>query len=223
MHWWRWILGHFIFSSTEVMEVLKEKSLLSNISIQSRYCNDHRYCSRCDDGWQHCVRSTGVLSPSIWSKMLVIPSSRGCPNFRCCRSGNSSSAGKVGVTTLGYFALTSALAVALAPVMGEVFEPGRGIDVSGVEGMFSSEYAAKGRLPTFWATITGMIPTNVFQSLNEANAFCKFSFSVFFGIAISKQQREAWPIINSVNAIVDAMVLDDQQSYDHLHHLAYSA
>ena len=74
--------------------------------------------------------------------------------------------------------------------MGEVFQPGMGIDVSGVEGMFSAEYASKGELPTFWATITGMIPTNVFQSLNEANILQILVFCMFFGIAISKQAKE---------------------------------
>ncbi|WP_261919237.1 dicarboxylate/amino acid:cation symporter, partial [Vibrio aestuarianus] len=121
--------------------------------------------------------------------------------------GSSTNAGKVGLSTLAFFGLTSALAVALALVMGEVFEPGRGIDVSGVEGMFSVEYASKGELPSFWATITGMIPTNVFQSLNEANILQILVFCLFFGIALSKQSKEKRePIINGVNTIVDSMV-----------------
>ncbi len=52
------------------MEVLKEKSLLSNIGIQVVIiANDHRYCSRCDDGWQrNYVRST---APSPSSNLIV--------------------------------------------------------------------------------------------------------------------------------------------------------
>ncbi|MDN3684567.1 dicarboxylate/amino acid:cation symporter [Vibrio sinaloensis] len=140
-------------------------------------------------------------------KMLVIPLVAVALISGAAGLGNSQSAGKVGIVTLGYFGLTSALAVALALFMGEVFQPGMGIDVSGVEGMFSAEYASKGELPTFWATITGMIPTNVFQSLNEANILQILVFCMFFGIAISKQAKEKRePIINGVNAIVDAMV-----------------
>ena len=127
-------------------------------------------------------------------KMLVIPLVAVALISGAAGLDNSSNAGKVGVATLGYFGLTSALAVALALFMGEVFEPGLGIDVSGVEGMFSSEYAAKGELPTFWATVTGMIPTNVFQSLNEANILQILVFCLFFGIALSKQAK--------VNALV---------------------
>ncbi|PWI34055.1 dicarboxylate/amino acid:cation symporter [Vibrio albus] len=140
-------------------------------------------------------------------KMLVIPLVAVALISGAAGLGDSQSAGKVGVTTLGFFALTSALAVALALVMGEVFQPGIGIDVSGIENMFSSEYASKGELPTFWATITGMIPTNVFQSLNEANILQILVFCLFFGIAVSKLEKERrTPLIQGVNAIVDAMV-----------------
>ncbi len=140
-------------------------------------------------------------------KMLVIPLVAVALISGSAGLGNSHAAGKVGAVTLGYFGLTSALAVALAIVMGVVFQPGIGIDLSSVEGMFSSEYAAKGELPTFWATVTGMIPTNVFQSLNEANILQILVFCLFFGIALSRQDKERrTPIINGVNTIVDSMV-----------------
>ncbi|EKN4567784.1 dicarboxylate/amino acid:cation symporter [Vibrio parahaemolyticus] len=140
-------------------------------------------------------------------KMLVIPLVAVAIISGAAGLGNSSNAGKVGLTTLGFFGLTSALAVALALFLGEVFTPGLGIDVSGVEGMFSAEYASKGDLPSFWATITGMIPTNVFQSLNEANILQILVFCMFFGIALSKQKKERKePILNAVNTIVDSMV-----------------
>ncbi|MFS1489475.1 dicarboxylate/amino acid:cation symporter [Vibrio splendidus] len=199
--------GIFIFSSTEVMEVLKEKSLLRNIGIQVVIAMIIGTVVGAMMGDSATMFAPlGAIFINL-IKMLVIPLVAVALISGAAGLGNSSSAGKVGVTTLGYFALTSALAVALALVMGEVFEPGRGIDVSGVEGMFSSEYAAKGELPTFWATITGMIPTNVFQSLNEANILQILVFCLFFGIAISKQAKEKRdPIINGVNAIVDAMV-----------------
>lgn len=140
-------------------------------------------------------------------KMLVIPLVAVALISGAAGLGNSHSAGKVGFVTLGYFAVTSALAVVLALVMGEVFQPGMGIDVSGVEGMFSAEYASKGELPTFWATVIGMIPTNVFQSLNDANILQILVFCLFLGIAISKQSPEKRdPVINGVNTIVDSMV-----------------
>ncbi|EJA7358434.1 MULTISPECIES: dicarboxylate/amino acid:cation symporter [Vibrio] len=189
------------------MEVLKEKSLLNNIGVQVVIAMIVGTAVGAMMGHDATVFAPlGAIFINL-IKMLVIPLVAVALISGAAGLGNSQSAGKVGIVTLGYFGLTSALAVALALFMGEVFQPGMGIDVSGVEGMFSAEYASKGELPTFWATITGMIPTNVFQSLNEANILQILVFCMFFGIAISKQAKERRePIINGVNCIVDAMV-----------------
>ena len=91
--------------------------------------------------------------------------------------------------------------------MGEIFKPGVGVDMKGVESLFSNVYADKGELPGFWATIEGMIPTNVFQSLTEANILQILVFCLFFGIALSKLEKaRREPLLNGINAIVDAMV-----------------
>ncbi|MGD8111061.1 dicarboxylate/amino acid:cation symporter [Vibrio sp. TRT 17S01] len=189
------------------MEVLKEKSLLNNIGVQVVIAMIAGTAVGALMGHSATIFAPlGAIFINL-IKMLVIPLVAVALISGAAGLGNSQSAGKVGVITLGYFGLTSALAVALALFMGEVFKPGIGIDLSGVEGMFSAEYASKGELPSFWATITGMIPTNVFQSLNEANILQILVFCMFFGIAISKQAKEKRePIINGVNCIVDAMV-----------------
>ncbi|ELB2150234.1 dicarboxylate/amino acid:cation symporter [Vibrio parahaemolyticus] len=189
------------------MEVLKQKSLLNNIGVQVVIAMIVGTAVGALMGHDATVFAPlGAIFINL-IKMLVIPLVAVALISGAAGLGNNQSAGKVGLVTLGYFGLTSALAVALALFMGEVFQPGMGIDVSGVEGMFSAEYASKGELPTFWATITGMIPTNVFQSLNEANILQILVFCMFFGIAISKQSKERRePIINGVNCIVDAMV-----------------
>lgn len=140
-------------------------------------------------------------------KMLVIPLVAVAIISGAASLGNSHAAGKIGITTLAFFGITSALAVALALVMGVVFQPGIGVDLSGVAGMFANTYADKGTLPSFWATILGMIPTNIFNSLNEANILQILIFCLFFGIALSKLKLERrQPLINGINAIVDAMV-----------------
>ncbi|PTB34012.1 dicarboxylate/amino acid:cation symporter [Photobacterium phosphoreum] len=140
-------------------------------------------------------------------KMLVIPLVAVAIISGAASLGSSHAAGKIGVTTLAFFGITSALAVTLALMMGIVFKPGVGVDLSGVAGMFANTYADKGSLPTFWATILGMIPTNIFHSLNEANILQILVFCLFFGIALSKLELERrQPLINGINAIVDAMV-----------------
>jgi Na+/H+-dicarboxylate symporter len=187
--------------------VLKEKGLLGNIGVQVVIAMIVGTIVGAMMG-----HSASMFAPlgSIFIhliKMLVIPLVAVAIISGAAGLGSSHSAGKVGLTTLGFFAFTSAVAVALALVMGEVFQPGVGIDLTGVEGMFSNAYAEQGDLPSFWATLLGMIPTNVFQSLNEANILQILVFCLFFGVAVSKLEKERRdPLINGVNAIVDAMV-----------------
>ncbi|GMQ46904.1 dicarboxylate/amino acid:cation symporter [Vibrio sp. 10N] len=187
--------------------MLKKKLMLNNIGIQvviAMILGTFVGASMGDSASMFAPLGTIFIN---LIKMLVIPLVAVALISGAAGLGNSSNAGKVGVTTLAYFGLTSALAVALALIMGEVFQPGMNIDTAGIEGMFSSEYASKGELPTFWATVTGMIPTNVFQSLNEANILQILVFCLFFGIGLSKlEATRRDPLLNGVNAIVDVMV-----------------
>jgi Na+/H+-dicarboxylate symporter len=199
--------GNLKLISTGVKEVLKEKMMLNNIGVQVVIAMILGTAIGATMGDAASVFAPlGTIFINL-IKMLVIPLVAVALISGAAGLGNSSNAGKVGVTTLAYFGLTSALAVALALIMGELFQPGVNIDTAGIEGMFSSEYASKGELPTFWATITGMIPTNVFQSLNEANILQILVFCLFFGIGLSKlESTRREPLLNGVNAIVDVMV-----------------
>ncbi|USD38341.1 dicarboxylate/amino acid:cation symporter [Ferrimonas sp. SCSIO 43195] len=140
-------------------------------------------------------------------KMLVIPLVAVAIISGAAGLGNSHAAGRVGLTTLGFFGLTSAVAVALALAMGEIFQPGIGIDFSSVSAMYEGNLAAKGELPTFWATMVGMIPTNVFSSLNDGNILQILVFCLFFGIGLSKvEAARSQPLIDGINTVVDAFV-----------------
>ncbi|WP_037028252.1 dicarboxylate/amino acid:cation symporter [Psychromonas aquimarina] len=140
-------------------------------------------------------------------KMLVIPLVAVAIITGAANLGDSPAAGKIGLTTFGFFMLTSAIAVALAIFMGEMFTPGVGVDLSSMQGIFSNEYADKGNVPGFFETVLGMIPTNVFQSLNNANILQILVFCLFLGIALSKvEKKRSEPLMNILNGLVDAFV-----------------
>lgn len=143
-------------------------------------------------------------------KMLVIPLVAVAILSGAANLGASPAAGKIGVTTLAFFLGTSALAVLLALVMGQIFKPGIGVEfgsMASMASMFSGDYSDKGALPDAVATLLGMIPTNVFQSLNEANILQILVFCMFLGIALAKQPRErAKPLVDGLNTLVDAFV-----------------
>lgn len=187
--------------------MLKKKSLIHNIGIQVVIAmvvgSLVGYYMKADASM---FAPLGTIFINL-IKMLVIPLVAVALISGAAGLGNSHAAGKIGITTLSFFAITSALAVALALIMGIIFEPGIGVDMSVMQQSFSTEYADHGALPSFWETITGMIPTNVFQSLNNANILQILVFCLFFGVALSQQEssrRES--VLNAVNTVVDSMV-----------------
>ena len=140
-------------------------------------------------------------------KMLVIPLVAVAIITGAANLGDSPAAGKIGISTFAFFMLTSAVAVALAIGLGELFQPGVGIDLSSMHSMFSNEYADKGEVPGFFATVLGMIPTNIFKSLNNANILQVLVFCLFLGIALSKVDRnKSAPLMSALSALVDAFV-----------------
>ena len=140
-------------------------------------------------------------------KMLVIPLIVISIISGAASLSDSPSAGKVGIGTIFFFLSTSAIAVALAIFAGEVFKPGVGLDLSSVSHMFSNQYADKGALPGAMETLIGMIPTNIFQSLVDANILQVLVFCLFFGIAISKIPKEkSTPLVNGLEGMIQALI-----------------
>lgn len=139
--------------------------------------------------------------------MLVIPLVAVSIIAGAANLGASPQAGKVGFGTIFFFMATSALAVFLAIVLGVLLEPGVGVDTSGVSSMFANTYADKGEMPGFFDTIIGMIPSNIFVSLNGSNILQIIVFCMFFGIAIAKVGNEGSKhFLIGVNTIIDAFV-----------------
>ncbi len=140
-------------------------------------------------------------------KMLVIPLVAVSIIAGAASLGAGPSAGKVGIGTIGFFMVTSALAVTLALVMGEIFQPGIGMDFSQHSVGLAAVTAEQGALPGVADTIIGMIPTNVFESLTGGNILQILVFCIFFGIALTKVNQEAAkPITSALNTIVEAFI-----------------
>lgn len=140
-------------------------------------------------------------------KMLVIPLVAVSIIAGAANLGDSPSAGKIGLGTFAFFMITSAIAVGLALILGYVFQPGAGVDFSQHGAGLTAVTAEQGALPGVFDTIIGMIPTNIFESLTGGNILQILVFSIFFGIALTKVERErSQPLMDGLNTIIDAFV-----------------
>lgn len=89
--------------------------------------------------------------------------------------------GKVGIKIVLFYLFTSALAVAVGLIMGNVFKPGLGLDLGSIGD-------AAGRVlerPSLSDTILNIVPTNPFTALSNGDVLPIIFFAIMFGIGLS--------------------------------------
>ena len=96
--------------------------------------------------------------------------------------GREQSLGKLTSKTVGFYLLTTAIAVSLALLVGSLFKPGSN---------YSSELAmvAPSSLPEgqgIYSTIVGIFPSNIIQAMAENQMLAIVFFSIIFGLALNK-------------------------------------
>jgi len=137
----------------------------------------------------HALAPVGDLFMQL-IKMVVIPMVFFSLVGGAASLGNSRSAGKIGLVTFVYYAVTTMIAVIVGLVFGEVFQPGAGISLDTFNAVASTEFADKGAMPGFWQTIIGFVPANPFKALVEGNILQVIVFALFVGFSISKFSEE---------------------------------
>lgn len=142
-------------------------------------------------------------------KMLVVPLVAVSIISGAASLGSSSSAGKIGIVSIGYILLTTIVSIVLAIVAGLIFKPGAGLSAEGVASIMAHASAEQGTVSelSFWDTVIGMIPTNPIKSFAEGNILQIIVFGLFlgFGIAAISEEKRA-KVINGLNYILEALI-----------------
>ena len=115
-----------------------------------------------------------IVMPVILSTLVVGASSI-----------NPSALGRVGVKILAFYLFTSAFAVATGLLMGNIFKPGTGLDLS-------STADAAGKVltqPSLSDTFLSIIPKNPFGAISGGAVLPTIFFAILLGIALSYLRR----------------------------------
>ncbi|MBR8536879.1 dicarboxylate/amino acid:cation symporter [Carboxylicivirga sediminis] len=140
-------------------------------------------------------------------KMLVVPLVAISIISGAASLGATKSAGKIGISTIGYFLITTVVSVTLGLLLGEIFSPGKGLDKETVLAMFPAEESPVHQTADFWTTLQSIIPENPIESLVSGNILQIIFFGLFLGIGIStlpKQKKE--PLMNGMNYLIEALI-----------------
>ncbi len=141
-------------------------------------------------------------------KMLVVPLVAISIISGAATLGDSKSAGRIGLISIGYIMLTTLVAVLLAIGAGELFRPGAGLDAQQLAGLIANPGDA-GTAPvlSFWDTIIGMIPANPIQALADGNILQIIVFGLFLGFGISTLKSEKrLKVVGGLNYVLEALI-----------------
>jgi Na+/H+-dicarboxylate symporter len=96
--------------------------------------------------------------------------------------GSSQSLGSLTIKTVGFYLLTTAIAVTLALLAGAFFQPGSNYSSDIVMAAPSSLPQGQG----IYSTITGIFPSNIIQAMADNQMLAIVFFSILFGLALNK-------------------------------------
>lgn len=155
-------------------------------------------------------------------KMLVVPLIAVSVLSGAASLGESSSAGKVGFSTVGVFLVTAVVSCLLALGLGGLFQPGGDVDTDALNhAMENSEDASQydtnalrdsGEKETdLFSTVVraflNMIPTNIANAMATDSIIQVLVFFMFLGVALSRLPKsKTQPILTGVQTIMDALV-----------------
>lgn len=117
-------------------------------------------------------------------RMLVVPlvfCSLVCGSMSI---GDTKKLGGVGVKTLVFYLCTTALAITVALVIGRVFHPGLGLDMSTIQATGSVENTMEQTSAA--QTILNIIPTNIFEALSNGTMLQIILFALILGVILAK-------------------------------------
>lgn len=141
-------------------------------------------------------------------KMLVVPLVGISIISGAASLGSSRSAGKIGITSIGYILITTVVSIVIAIVAGAIFKPGTGLSAESVSSLIPSGVDAGTPAElSFWDTIIGMIPANPIQAFAEGNILQIIVFGLFlgFGIAALSEEKRT-KVTNGLNYLLDALI-----------------
>ena len=96
--------------------------------------------------------------------------------------GSSQSLGKLTFKTVGFYLLTTGIAVSIALVAGSFFQPGSNYTPDIVMAAPSSLPQGQG----IYSTIVNIFPSNIIQAMAENQMLAIVFFSILFGLALNK-------------------------------------
>jgi proton glutamate symport protein len=133
-----------------------------------------------------------IIAPLLFSTLVV----------GIAGTGDLKAMGRIGLKAIIYFEIATTIALFLGLGLVNVFEPGKGVQVTVSQGIGE----IVGRKPlSGWELLTHLFPTSVVQAMAEGEILQLVVFSIFFGIAVAAIGKKGQPIVDVLESTAQAM------------------
>ncbi|MCJ7855173.1 dicarboxylate/amino acid:cation symporter [Lachnospiraceae bacterium NSJ-143] len=116
--------------------------------------------------------------------------------------GDTATLGKVGVKTLLFYLVTTAVAITVAVLVGNIINPGTGLDTSGIEAAEISIGQSVGLADT----ILNIIPKNPIAALASGDMLPTILFALIVGVILAKLGSQTETVANFFGQFNDIMM-----------------
>ena len=123
-------------------------------------------------------------------KMMVVPLVFVSLVAGTSSMGDVKKLGRIGGKTMVFYLATTAIAIVISLILGNLLKPGAGLDMSS---MMTSEVVI-GESKSITDIILGIIPSNPIQSLANGDMLQVIFFAILIGIAINLVGKNAQPV-----------------------------
>ncbi|MBM6619643.1 dicarboxylate/amino acid:cation symporter [Bacillus suaedaesalsae] len=124
-------------------------------------------------------------------KMLVVPLVLISITLGVAGLGDPKKLGRIGAKTIGFFLVTTTVAIVLAIAVGYIMKPGASGNFDTSNAQFEAAEA-----PSFVDTLLAIIPTNPIDAMSTGNMLQIITFAVFIGLALAVLGDKTKGILN---------------------------
>ena len=133
-------------------------------------------------------------------KFIIVPLVLASLVVGVAGTGDIKRIGRMGGITFVYYMFTTALAVTIGLILGNLFAPGKGLDIP-----TATEKVEAAESPSIVDTLLNIVPTNPIQALVEGNMLQIIFFAIFLGLAITMLGDRAKTLYNFFDELAEVM------------------
>lgn len=147
--------------------------------------------------------------------MIVVPLVMASLIVGTASLGDLRKLGRIGLKTVGFYLVATALAVALGLFAAQTLNPGTGLDedvkarmVEDYAGVTAEQLERVRDRPTISDLLVRIIPRNPFRAMAETNFLQIIFFAILFGVSLTLLAEERRkPVLDFLNGVNDAMIV----------------